>query len=161
MLTMKPILFIYSVIVFICFSYNGKAQKNFKADILREVNKVRAEGCRCGQDDMPPVAALSWDSKLEKTAGIHADDMLKHNFFGHKGSDHSMLDKRLVKTGYTWSAIGENLAKGYKTVDEVVEGWINSPGHCAILMDAEFTEAGAVYKSPYWVMVFAAPLQKR
>ena len=72
---------------------------------------------------------------------------------------------RVTEAGYRWSAVGENIAAGQKSVDEVVAGWLSSPGHCANIMKAEFTAMGAARVeasdprySPLWTQVFARPL---
>ncbi|HJR68496.1 MAG TPA: CAP domain-containing protein, partial [Gammaproteobacteria bacterium] len=67
-------------------------------------------------------------------------------------------------TGYAWRGSGENVAAGQRTAEEVVEAWLDSPGHCATLMEPKFTETGIAFalapgKNPdvYWTQVFAAP----
>jgi uncharacterized protein YkwD len=131
------------------------AQEDIKSAMLEEVNKIRAEGCKCGSDDKPPVHPLEWSEQLEKAASKHADDMLRNNYFSHTGSDKSVVDDRVENTGYQWTAIGENIAKGQKNAEDVVAGWKNSPGHCSNIMDAGFAEMGAAHKGSYWVLVFA------
>jgi uncharacterized protein YkwD len=42
-----------------------------------------------------------------------------------------------------WRGIGENIASGMRTPEEAVAGWVASPGHCANLMNAGFTDMGA------------------
>ncbi|MGO1693891.1 MAG: CAP domain-containing protein [Marinobacter sp.] len=55
-------------------------------------------------------------------------------------------------------------AAGQNSVDQVVDGWLSSPGHCANIMRVEFTEMGAARieapgskYSPVWTQVFARP----
>jgi uncharacterized protein YkwD len=68
-----------------------------------------------------------------------------------------------VQAGYRWSGIGENIASGQESVDQVMAGWLASPGHCANIMDRWFTEMGgafAVAGGPgraYWTQVFGTP----
>ena len=135
-----------------------QAQKNLKISLTEEVNKIRAKGCNCGDQYMKPAAPLAWNEKLEKAARIHASDMSENKHFSHTGTDKSVVDDRVVRAGYSWSAVGENIARGHESIEEVVEAWKNSPSHCAILMDPEFTETGAALKEGYWVMVFAREL---
>ena len=79
--------------------------------------------------------------------------------------DGRTLGDRVSAAGYAWSSLGENIAAGYPGIDAVMDGWIASPGHCANLMNAGFTEvgvvcvpgaAGATY-STYWTMDLGRP----
>ena len=68
--------------------------------------------------------------------------MVTNNFFDHGGSNGSTLGSRVAATGYVASALGENIAAGYGTVTNVMTGWMNSPGHCANIMNPAFTQIG-------------------
>jgi uncharacterized protein YkwD len=135
-------------------------QENIKATILSEVNKVRASGCKCGRDKMPPAWALSWSDKLEKAAVRHAKDMFDNEHFDHKGTDGSTLSERINATGYKWTLIGENISFGYSDASEVVQGWISSPGHCRNMMNPSFKEMGAAKAGSYWVLDLGATRQQ-
>ncbi|MFK7935855.1 MAG: CAP domain-containing protein [Saprospiraceae bacterium] len=130
----------------------------FKSDMLAQVNELRRSGCRCGAVDYPPVEPLSWNRLLEEAALRHSTDMQVNDIFDHQGSDGSNFGDRVTDTGYRWRAVAENIAGGYSTVDEVVDGWLKSEGHCKNLMGAEFTEMGAARKGTLWTQTFAAPL---
>ncbi len=55
--------------------------------------------------------------------------------------------------------MGENIASGQESADEVVDGWMASPGHCANIMDPNFTEIGVgYYDGDIWTQVFGRPL---
>ena len=61
------------------------------------------------------------------------------------------------------SLVGENIAAGYSSPEAVVEGWMNSPGHRANILEAEFTHIGVGYEylpgttyKYYWSQEFAA-----
>lgn len=73
--------------------------------------------------------------------------------------------ERVEQAGYKYSTTGENIAAGYQSAEAAVEGWIKSAGHCANLMNPEFTAMGAALAvnrrskmSLYWTQEFAAPL---
>jgi uncharacterized protein YkwD len=92
--------------------------------------------------------------------------MANNNFFSHTGSDGQSVGYRATQAGYTWSAVGENIAAGipYSAVGAVMQGWIDSPGHCANLMRSNYTELGAAKASNpsstyviYWTQVFGRP----
>ena len=70
--------------------------------------------------------------------------------------------ERVQKEGYDWRAVGENIARGQTSAEQVVTDWLESPGHCANIMKSTFTEIGLGYKksangTPYWTQDFAAP----
>ena len=70
----------------------------------------------------------------------------------------------MTRAGYVWQASGENVAAGQPDAESAVAAWLDSPGHCATLMEPRFTETGIAFalapgKNPavYWTQVFAAP----
>lgn len=82
----------------------------------------------------------------------------------HTGSDGSTVSKRVEKLGYTWHSVGENISAGRETSEQVVLGWLESPGHCANIMNPTFTEIGAACSrnksttyGTYWTLVLASP----
>lgn len=132
--------------------------------VLELVNEARASARRCGikrHDAAPPLA---WSAILERAALAHARDIAARDELDHAGSDGSTPGERAMRAGYQWKAVGENIAFGQRTAEQVVASWLKSPGHCANLMDADFTEMGvanAVDRSAtriYWTQLFAAPL---
>ena len=67
--------------------------------------------------------------------------------------------------GYNYSVVGENIAVGNSTVDATMKQWLSSPGHCANIMNRNFTEIGIGYDygasstyKHYWVQNFGKPL---
>lgn len=132
--------------------------------LLTEVNRVRAAGAKCGPTNMPPAGPLTWSDKLAKAAQGHSRDMATKQFVGHTGSDGSSLSDRIERTGYRWWVIGENVAAGQRSVDEVMRGWMESDSHCRNIMNPNFEEFGGaletnsstVYRN-YWTQVFASP----
>lgn len=132
--------------------------------MLQLVNQARANSRQCGGQSYPAVPALAWSCKLEAVALSHAQDMGSHNFFSHTGSNGLNVGQRVSNAGYSWSAVGENIAAGQPTAEAVVQGWLNSPGHCSNIMSGNFTEMGqARYDVSgsdypvYWTQVLAKP----
>jgi len=136
----------------------AETQTDFATAALDAVNQLRRQGCRCGNDNLPPVPELSWNNLLEKAALKHATDMRDQSFFSHFSSDGTGLGQRVTKEGYSWKYVGENIAFGYPSLEEVMQGWVDSPGHCRNLMSVNFTEIGLVELDGYWVQDFARPL---
>lgn len=131
---------------------------------LAVVNAARAKDRKCGRKEFPAVPPLALSAGLNHAALIHSQDMAKKDFFEHVGSDGSKVGERVTRVGYKWRAAGENIAIGPETAEAVVQGWLDSPGHCANLMSPAFTEMGIAYvvdrKSDagiYWTQVFATP----
>lgn len=71
--------------------------------------------------------------------------METNNFFSHTGSDSSQFWQRIQWAGYSYSRAWENIAAGHTTPAAVVDGWMNSPGHRANILDAGLTEIGLGY----------------
>jgi uncharacterized protein YkwD len=132
-------------------------------EILDAVNAARAVPRNCGERAFGAAPPVAWNDALGAAALAHSRDMAAHRHFGHQGTDGSMVASRATRAGYAWRLIGENIAAGQPSAREAVEGWIESPGHCANLMNPAFTEMGAGYeisraKLPgfvYWTQVFA------
>lgn len=129
----------------------------FATEMLASINTLRAKGCNCGTQVMPPVPALKWNNLLETASIRHAKDMATTKKFSHTGSDGSTMQTRINATGYQWSTIGENIAWGYTSVPLVMAGWTKSAGHCKNMMSANFTEMGAARNANYWVQDFGKP----
>jgi uncharacterized protein YkwD len=136
----------------------------FNQDILNQVNAVRATARICGDKNYPVAPALAWNAKLEAAARAHNQDMLDHDFFDHPGSNGSSPGDRMKIQGYKFSTWGENIAWGQSTSQIVMNAWLKSAGHCANIMNTNFTEIGvaALYptlspNSPLWTMDLARP----
>ena len=124
--------------------------------MLREVNAARSAGQDCGaKGDFTPAAELKLEPHLSAAAQAHAADMHAKDYFSHTAPDGSTVGTRVTRTGYRWSRVGENIAQGYKNVDEVMAGWLESDGHCANLMNPGFSKLGVGKSGDYWVQVFA------
>ena len=138
---------------------------NFVVQALARVNTARSQARSCGAVRYAAAPALTWNAKLEAAASAHNKDMIARNFFSHTGSDGSNVGVRATRAGYTWGAVGENIAAGYPNLNAVVTGWLQSPGHCANLMNPNFTQfglsslnaSGAATYDTYWTMVLARP----
>jgi len=123
--------------------------------LLQLVNNIRQQGCNCGDDYYAATTPVTWNNALEQAALTHCNDMYENNFFSHVSSNGSNLGDRVKKSGYIWSACGENIGKGYISEEDVVSGWLSSPGHCKNLMNPVFKEMGVARTGEYWTQVFA------
>lgn len=134
--------------------------------VLALVNDARSSARRCGGQRFAPTHALRLNMTLNRTALLHAEDMAKHGRMEHTGSDGSTPAQRATRQGYRWKTVGENVAAGAGTAEEVVAGWLESPGHCANIMSPQFTEMGLGFsvnmrdqQAVYWAQSFGTPRQ--
>jgi uncharacterized protein YkwD len=131
--------------------------------VVELVNEARSRGRRCGSERFDPAPPLQASSLLNQAAAGHARDMLKNDFFEHRGSDGSEPKDRIARAGYHHRLAGENIALGPESAEEVVAGWLASPGHCANIMEPRFRDIGVGLASGhkrgqvYWVQNFGAP----
>jgi len=139
------------------------AADNVAADVLQRVNDARARPRHCGSMAMSAAPQLRLNDLLSRAAMAHAQDMLRYGYFEHAGHDGSSPAQRVAEAGYSYRLIGENIASGPETPQEVVQGWLASPAHCQNLMDARFADMGVAYAASrsgepriYWVQEFAA-----
>jgi uncharacterized protein YkwD len=129
--------------------------------VIQLVNTARAVGRTCGEIAYRAVPPVAWSDRLAYAAQWHALDMAIHDYVEHVGSDGSSPGDRLARVGYQWLAYGENVAGGFRTAEEIMTGWLRSPGHCANIMGREYSEAGAAWARGtgrykiYWVLVMA------
>lgn len=126
------------------------------AKLLQLVNTARLKSQLCGEVAYAPVASLSWNNTLELVAQKHADDMDGAKRLSHRGTDGSFLDERLEREGYMAVFWAENLAEGAPSEESVIGLWMDSPGHCENIMNADALEIGVATAGPYWVMILAA-----
>lgn len=126
----------------------------FKAEMVKQVNEIRSQGCNCGGRFMPPVGPLSWNNKIGLAAARHAIDMDTKNYFSHIGLDGKNIGDRIAATGYNWTYVSENIAWGYHSIPAVLEAWLKSPTHCRNLMNPKLTHMGVAKKGEYWVQDF-------
>jgi uncharacterized protein YkwD len=127
------------------------------------LTEARAQARRCGGDTYAKGSPLTWNARLGAAAQAHSEDMAHMSQLSHEGSEGEVLADRLGATGYEASAWAENVAAGQQDATTVVAAWLDSPGHCANIMFADYTEFGAgidrnTSGTPYWTLVLAAPL---
>ncbi|MBV6623511.1 MAG: CAP domain-containing protein [Rivularia sp. (in: Bacteria)] len=113
------------------------------------------------------LQALTLNTDLLESAQLHSQDMALADFFSHTGSNGTRVSDRTKSAGYESSYVGENIAAGYITAEEVVRGWINSPGHRENILNPNFEEIGVGYYNlvndtgeinynTYWTQDFGA-----
>ncbi|KQV85207.1 hypothetical protein ASD15_05255 [Massilia sp. Root351] len=132
------------------------------AAALAAVNAARAAPRLCGARLFGAAKPLSLNPALTQAAQAHSRDMAAQRYFSHQARDGSFVAERAARAGYAWRSIGENIASGINTAEEAVAGWLDSPGHCANVMNPAFTEMGVAYslnterRIMYWTQVIGA-----
>lgn len=125
----------------------------YRNEVLRLVNIERK---KAGLNELTMT-----NTNLLKAAQRRANEIaVRYN------PPHTRLDGRswstvLAEYNVFWRATGENMAAGYQTPAEVVEGWMNSPGHRANILNENFNQIGIGYAyrygtnySHYWIQIF-------
>ena len=134
-----------------------------RARVVQLVNAARSHGRRCGSERFAAAPPLSPSRELDDAATGHARDMARRKFFEHRGSNGSEPKDRVRRAGYQSRLTGENIALGPESAEEVDAGWLDSPGHCANIMEPRFRDIGVGLASGrkrgqiYWVQNFGAP----
>ncbi len=136
-----------------------QSNKHFREKFLERVNEARHKGCNCGKTYFPPAPPLVWNYQLEDAAMGHAEDMSSKNYFSHTSKDGRTMAQRIGNAGYGFKGfksytVGENIASGQMSIDEVMNGWLHSEGHCRNLMNPSFKEIGIAEFNHYWVQDF-------
>jgi uncharacterized protein YkwD len=138
--------------------------RRVQQQVLAAVNVARSKGRRCGTKKYGPASPLALNDQLLKAASGHARELAKRDLISHQSADGSSEADRATRAGYEWKFVGENVAAGQNSAAEVVASWLDSPGHCGNIMDADFTQMAVAYVVDpkqklgiYWVQMFGRP----
>ncbi|WP_222930803.1 CAP domain-containing protein [Allochromatium palmeri] len=88
---------------------------------------------------------LAWNDLLLASARGHSIDMATNGYFSHTGLDGRDSSDRISDAGYSWNYAAENIAAGQTTPIEVVDAWMNSPGHRANILNSVVCDLGVGY----------------
>jgi len=102
---------------------------------------------------------LTMNTELSKVATLKSQDMAKLNYFDHTSPTYGSPFDMMKKYGISYRTAGENIAMGQTTPEQVMQGWMNSPGHRANILKSSFTQIGVgVAKNSsgrlYWTQQF-------
>ena len=111
------------------------------------------------------LPALDLVPELTQAARRHVGDMAENHFTGHTGSDGSNAGERMLDAGYDWIYWGEIIGWGFGGSSEsMVNWWMNSPGHRAIILDSRYEDFGVGYarnENSDWVHYWTVNFGKR
>lgn len=124
---------------------SGKDSAQFAQQVLDLVNKERSKA---------GLGSLSMDDELSKMAMAKAQDMYNNNYFDHNSPTHGSPFDMMKEYGITYQSAGENIAKGQTTPTQVMNDWMNSPGHKANILNKSFTKIGIAFYNNEWVQEF-------
>ena len=119
----------------------------YEKEVVRLVNVERAK---------QGLSPLEYDWQLSRVARYKSQDMQKNKYFSHTSPTYGSPFNMMKNFGISYRTAGENIAKGYKTPAAVVEGWMNSSGHRANILNSSFTHIGVGYvqNGSYWTQMF-------
>lgn len=102
------------------------------------------------------LPALKVDLELSKVAREKSSDMQKNNYFSHTSPTYGSPFDMMKQFGISYKTAGENIAKGQRTPQEVVNAWMNSSGHRQNILSSNFTHIGVghVAEGNYWTQQF-------
>lgn len=104
------------------------------ADIIDETNKQRIKA------GLEPLRA---DATLVESAEIKTQDMIDLGYFEHRSPSGKSVSDLGKDVGYDYIIMGENLAMGdFKNAKDLVDAWMNSPGHRANMLNPEYQDIG-------------------
>ena len=120
---------------------------SYEAEVIRLVNEIRQ------QNGLKPLTA-NWE--LSRVARYKSQDMLDNRYFSHTSPTYGSPFQMITAFGLSYRTAGENIAKGYPTPQAVVNGWMNSSGHRANILNASYKQIGVGYvsKGNYWTQMF-------
>lgn len=119
----------------------------YEAEVIRLVNEIRVEN---------GLNALETDIALSRIARIKSQDMKDNNYFSHTSPTYGSPFEMMKQFGISYRTAGENIARGQKTPAQVVDGWMNSQGHRANILNSTYTHIGVGYVADgnYWTQMF-------
>ncbi len=119
----------------------------YEQSVIDQVNVIRQ------QNGLRPLTA-NWE--LSRVARYKSQDMLDNGYFAHTSPIYGSPATMIKNFGISARTSGENIAKGYRTPEAVVNGWMNSSGHRANILNGSYTQIGVGYvaNGNYWTQMF-------
>lgn len=123
--------------------------KQFQEQVVQLTNKER---------EKQGLSALQTDNDLAGVAQTKSEDMAAHNYFSHTSPTYGSPFDMLKQFGVEYTTAAENIASGQQSAQEVVTGWMNSPGHRKNILNKKVTHIGVGYAKDgaYWTQLFIA-----
>jgi uncharacterized YkwD family protein/spore coat assembly protein SafA len=124
--------------------------KTLENEVIRLVNVERSK------NGLQPLKT-NWE--VSRVARYKSQDMIDKGYFSHTSPTYGSPFRMMENFGIRFSAAGENIAYGQRTPQEVMNAWMNSPGHRSNILNPSYTEIGVgAAKSRngtlYWTQMF-------
>ena len=126
----------------------GIQSSSAASEVVRLTNSARSKN---------GYAALVEDGVLSEAAAVRAREIARS--FSHTRPSGASFSSALSESGVSYLRAGENIASGQKSASEVVNAWMNSPGHRANILNSSYSRIGSasvnIDGTHYWVQLFA------
>jgi len=124
--------------------------KALEDEVIKLVNAERAKN---------GLGALKANWQLSRVARYKSQDMVNKGYFSHTSPTYGSPFNMMESFGLKFSAAGENIAYGQRTPQEVMNAWMNSPGHRSNILNPSYTEIGVGLAKTkngvsYWTQMF-------
>nr|WP_275983461.1 CAP domain-containing protein [Paenibacillus hamazuiensis] len=126
---------------------SSSSQSAYADQVVALVNQERANA---------GVKPLVVDQALAAMALDKAKDMYNNHYFDHTSPTYGSPFDMMNSYGISYTYAGENIAMGQKTPQEVMNAWMNSPGHKQNILSPNYTKIGVAYYNGEWVQEFIA-----
>ena len=126
----------------------NEGQLSYAEQVVKLVNEERAKA---------GLPALKMDADITAAANVRAKEIKQK--FSHARPDGSSFSSVLKEQGVSFRGSGENIAWGQKSAEQVMNGWMNSDGHRANILNPNFKNIGVGHYQDengvnYWVQLF-------
>lgn len=119
----------------------------YESEVVRLVNNIRKQN---------GLSELKTNWELSRVARIKSQDMADKGYFSHTSPTYGSPFDMMKNFGISYKSAGENIAKGQRSAQAVVNAWMNSSGHRANILNSSYTHIGVGYsaKGNLWTQMF-------
>ena len=120
---------------------------DYENEVIRLVNEQRVKN---------GLKELKYDWELSRVARFKSQDMKDNSYFSHTSPVYGSPFEMIRNFGISYRSAGENIARGQRTPQAVVNSWMNSSGHRANILNSTYTKIGVGYVADgnYWTQMF-------
>lgn len=120
---------------------------SYEKEVVRLINEIRVQN---------GLKELTYNWELSRVARYKSQDMKDNRYFSHTSPVYGTPFQMIKNFGITYRSAGENIARGQKSPQAVVNAWMNSSGHRANILNTSFTQIGVGYvaNGNYWTQMF-------
>lgn len=131
---------------------SGTAQTSNSSFVQQVIDLVNSERAKAG------LTSVTTNTGQASAASLRAQEIISD--FSHTRPNGSSFSTALDESGVSYRGAGENIAYGQTTPQQVMNGWMNSSGHKANILNANYRIIGVGYcqnasGTAYWTQLFA------